>query len=183
MLGPTGIGILYGKERLLDAMPAFLGGGSMIHQVTRDGFTPATLPHKFEAGTPPIVQAVGLAAAIDYLKGIGLEAIMQHERQLTRHAHQLLERIPGLRILGPDAEHKSGIITFVMEGVHPDDLSRLLDVQGIAVRAGHHCAMPLHSRLNISASCRASFYLYNSLDEVTALADELARIQQKFGSR
>jgi cysteine desulfurase/selenocysteine lyase len=172
MLGPTGIGVLYGKSALLEQMPPFLGGGSMIHQVTKQGFTPADLPHKFEAGTPPIVQAIGLGAAVEYLEQFGLPQIMQHERQLVRRAHQLLPGIPGLRILGPDPEHKGGIVTFVLDKVHPDDLSRLLDVQGIAVRAGHHCAMPLHARLGLSASCRASFYLYNRLDEVETLADE-----------
>jgi cysteine desulfurase/selenocysteine lyase len=162
-------------------MPPFLGGGSMIHQVTQGGFTPAALPHKFEAGTPPIVQAIGLHAAIDYLNSIGLENVMQHERQLTRHAHALLQSIPGLRILGPDPEHKAGIVTFVHDGIHPDDLSRLLDVQGIAVRAGHHCTMPLHARLRVSASCRASFYLYNSLADVEALASALSDAQKRFG--
>jgi cysteine desulfurase/selenocysteine lyase len=163
MLGPTGIGVLYGKEKLLDKMPPFLGGGSMIHRVTLDGFTPADLPHKFEAGTPPIVQAIGLGAAIEYLKQVGLAAVREHELQLTRHAHELLAPITGLRIFGPAPEEKGGIVTFALAGVHPDDLSRLLDVQGIAVRAGHHCAMPLHERLGVSASCRASFYLYNTL--------------------
>ncbi|XRN68800.1 aminotransferase class V-fold PLP-dependent enzyme [Anatilimnocola sp. NA78] len=180
MLGPTGIGVLYGKESLLNSMPPFLGGGSMIHRVTLTGFTSADLPHKFEAGTPPIVQAIGLGAAVKYLNQIGLENILQHERQLVHRAHELLSAIPGLRILGPDPEFKSGIVTFVLDGVHPDDLSRLLDVQGIAVRAGHHCAMPLHARLGISASCRASFYLYNSLDEVQTLASELTQIQKRF---
>lgn len=180
LLGPTGIGVLYGKEKLLAAMPPFLGGGSMIHRVTREGFTAADLPHKFEAGTPPIVQAIGLGAAIDYLRNIGLTSIREHELQLTRRAHELLAPIPGLRILGPAPEEKGGIVTFVLAGVHPDDLSRLLDVQGIAVRAGHHCAMPLHERLGVSASCRASFYLYNTLQEVESFAAELVQIQKRF---
>jgi cysteine desulfurase/selenocysteine lyase len=180
MLGPTGIGVLYSKENLLDKMPPFLGGGSMIHRVTLDGFTPADLPHKFEAGTPPIVQAIGLGAAISYLQKIGLPAVREHELQLTRHAHALLATIPGLRIFGPAPEEKAGIVTFALAGVHPDDLSRLLDVQGIAVRAGHHCAMPLHERLGVSASCRASFYLYNTLSEVETLATELTQIQKRF---
>jgi cysteine desulfurase/selenocysteine lyase len=180
MLGPTGIGVLYGKEELLNKMPPFLGGGSMIHRVTLDGFTPADLPHKFEAGTPPIVQAIGLGAAIQYLQRIGLAAIREHELQLTRHAHELLAPIPGLRIFGPATEEKGGIVTFALAGVHPDDLSRLLDVQGIAVRAGHHCAMPLHERLGVSASCRASFYLYNTLAEVEVFAAELTQIQKRF---
>jgi cysteine desulfurase/selenocysteine lyase len=180
LLGPTGIGVLYGKEALLQEMPAFLGGGSMIHRVTREGFTPADLPHKFEAGTPPIVQAVGLGSAIQYLQQQGLANIREHELQLTRLAHELLAPIPGLRILGPAPELKGGIVTFALSGVHPDDLSRLLDVQGIAVRAGHHCAMPLHERLGVSASCRASFYLYNTPAEVESLAAELSQIQKRF---
>jgi cysteine desulfurase/selenocysteine lyase len=180
MLGPTGIGVLYGKEQLLDKMPPFLGGGSMIHRVTLDGFTPADLPHKFEAGTPPIVQAIALGSAISYLRRVGLAEIREHELQLTRHAHALLAPIPGLRIFGPAPEEKGGIVTFALAGVHPDDLSRLLDVQGIAVRAGHHCAMPLHERLGVSASCRASFYLYNTLAEVETLAEELTQIQKMF---
>jgi cysteine desulfurase/selenocysteine lyase len=180
MLGPTGIGVLYGKEKLLAAMPPFLGGGSMIHRVTLEGFTPADLPHKFEAGTPPIVQAIGLGAAIQYLQKIGLPRIREHELQLTRHAHELLAAIPGLQIFGPAPEEKGGLVTFALDGVHPDDLSRLLDVQGIAVRAGHHCAMPLHERLGVSHSCRASFYLYNTLAEVESLARELTAIQKRF---
>jgi cysteine desulfurase/selenocysteine lyase len=180
MLGPTGIGILYGKESLLTDMPAFLGGGSMIDRVTRDGFTPALLPHKFEAGTPPIVQAIGLGAAVDYLREQGLDRIRQHELQLTRRAHELLAEIPGLRIFGPAPELKGGIVTFALDGLHADDLSRLLDAQGIAVRAGHHCAMPLHERLGVSATCRASFYLYNTLEEVELLAAELTSIQKRF---
>ncbi len=180
MLGPTGIGILYGKEKLLEEIPPFLGGGSMIHRVTLDGFTPADLPHKFEAGTPPIVQAIGLGAAIGYLRRFGMTKIREHELQLTRYAHELLLPIPGLRIVGPAPEEKGGIVTFALDGVHPDDLSRLLDVQGIAVRAGHHCAMPLHEKLGVSASCRASFYLYNTLAEVESLATELTAIQKRF---
>ena len=180
MLGPTGIGVLYGKEKLLDSMPPFLGGGSMIHRVTREGFTPADLPHKFEAGTPPVVQAIGLGAAIGYLQQQGLDKIRDHELQLTRRAHELLASIPGLRIYGPAPELKGGLVTFALAGVHADDLSRLLDVQGIAVRAGHHCALPLHERLGISASCRASFYLYNSPAEVEFFATELAQIQKRF---
>lgn len=180
MLGPTGIGALYGKERLLDEMPPFLGGGSMIHRVSRAGFTPADLPHKFEAGTPPVVQAIGLGAAIGYLQQLDLSRIREHELQLTRRAHELLANIPGLRIFGPAPELKGGLVTFALGGVHPDDLSRLLDVQGIAVRAGHHCALPLHERLGVSASCRASFYLYNTPAEVEYFAAELAAIQQRF---
>ena len=180
MLGPTGIGVLYGKEKLLAAMPPFLGGGSMIDQVTLSGFTPAPLPHKFEAGTPPIVPAIGLGAAIQYLQQIGLARVREHELQLTRHAHELLSPIPGLRIFGPAPEEKGGLVTFAMEGLHADDLSRLLDAQGIAVRAGHHCAMPLHERLGVSHTCRASFYIYNTLADVESLARELTAVQKRF---
>ncbi len=180
MFGPTGIGVLYGKEALLDQMPPFLGGGSMIHRVTLEGFTPADLPHKFEAGTPPIVQAIGLGAAIGYLQEQGLANIRQHELQLTRQAHQLLESIAGLQIWGPSPAEKGALVSFTLAGLHPDDLSRLLDARGIAVRAGHHCAMPLHARLGIPASCRASFALYNTPEEVENLAVELTQIQQRF---
>jgi cysteine desulfurase/selenocysteine lyase len=170
MLGPSGVGVLYGREELLDRMPPFLGGGSMIKRVTTEGFEPADLPYKFEAGTPVIVPAIGLGKAIHYLQKIGMQSVRAHELLLTRHAHSRLADIPGLRILGPEPEHKGGIVTFVMDGIHPDDISKALDIQGIAVRAGHHCAMPLHERLGITASTRASFYLYNTLEEVERLA-------------
>jgi len=152
----------------------------MIKQVTTEGFTPADLPYKFEAGTPVIVPAIGMGKAIQYLQKIGMESIRAHELLLTRHAHTLLSDIPGLKILGPEPEHKGGIVTFVMDGIHPDDISKALDVQGIAVRAGHHCAMPLHERLGISASTRASFYIYNTLDEVARLASGLREVRRIF---
>ncbi len=170
MLGPSGVGVLYGREDLLDRMPPFQGGGSMIKSVTTDGFTPADLPYKFEAGTPVIVPAIGLGKAIQYLQKLGMQSVRAHELLLTRQAHALLAEIPGLRILGPSPEHKGGLVTFVIDGLHPDDISKALDIQGIAVRAGHHCAMPLHDRLGISASTRASFYIYNTLEEVSRLA-------------
>lgn len=170
MLGPSGVGVLYGRESLLDAMPPFLGGGSMIKTVTLDGFTPADLPYKFEAGTPMIVPAIGLGKAIQYLQTIDMERIRQHELVLARLAHELLGEIPGLRILGPAPEKKGGIVSFAIDGVHPDDISKFLDLHGIAIRAGHHCAMPLHHRLGISASSRASFYFYNTPAEVERLA-------------
>jgi cysteine desulfurase/selenocysteine lyase len=178
MLGPSGVGILYGRENLLDRMPPFLGGGSMIKQVTTEGFTPADLPYKFEAGTPVIVPAIGMGKAIQYLQKISMESVRAHELLLTRHAHQLLADIPGLKILGPEPERKGGIVTFTMEGIHPDDISKALDVQGIAVRAGHHCAMPLHDHLGITASTRASFYIYNTPDEVARLAAGLREAQR-----
>jgi cysteine desulfurase/selenocysteine lyase len=170
MLGPSGVGVLYGREDLLDRMPPFLGGGSMIKTVTTESFTPADLPYKFEAGTPVIVPAIGLGKAIQYLQKLGMQSVRAHELLLTRQAHALLAEIPGLRILGPNPEHKGGLVTFVIDGLHPDDISKALDIQGIAVRAGHHCAMPLHDRLGISASTRASFYIYNTPEEVSRLA-------------
>lgn len=179
MLGPSGIGVLYGREELLEAMPPFLGGGSMIRTVTLDGFTPADLPAKFEAGTPPIVPAIGLGSAIEYLQGVGLEQIFAHEQQLAHQAHELLEKIDGLRILGPAPEKKSGTVSFTMEGIHSKDIAVLLDqISGIAVREGHHCAMPLHARFGIPASCRASFYLYNTADEVEQLSAGIRKAQQ-----
>jgi cysteine desulfurase/selenocysteine lyase len=181
MLGPSGVGVLYGREELLERMPPFLGGGSMIKQVTTEGFTPADLPYRFEAGTPMIVPAIGLGKAIHYLQQVGLERVRAHELELTRQAHALLEEIPGLKILGPAPERKGGIVTFVLEGLHPDDVAKALDIQGIAVRSGHHCAMPLHQRLGISASTRASFYLYNTPEEVARLAAGLRNAQHILG--
>ena len=180
MLGPTGIGVLYGRRELLEAMPPFLGGGSMIRRVRTDGFEPADLPAKFEAGTPPIVPAIGLGAAIDYLEAVGLDAIHAHEQMLATAAHEALDRIGGVRFLGPPPEAKAGIVSFVLEGIHPHDIAQVLDSRGIAVRAGHHCTMPLHKRLGITASTRASFYLYNTLEEVTALAEGLAEVKRIF---
>jgi cysteine desulfurase/selenocysteine lyase len=170
MLGPSGVGVLYGRDDLLDRMQPFHGGGSMIKSVTTEGFVPADLPYRFEAGTPVIVPAIGLGKAIQYLQKLGMESVRAHELALTRQAHELLAEIPGLRIFGPAPERKGGIVTFALEGIHPDDLSKALDIQGIAVRAGHHCAMPLHERLGLSASTRASFYLYNTPEEVARLA-------------
>ncbi len=173
MLGPTGVGVLYGRRELLEAMPPFLGGGGMIRRVRLDSFDPAELPDKFEAGTPPIVPAIGLGTAIDYLNNVGLDRIHEHEQRLTRHAHTLLGAMKGVRILGPTPELKGGIVSFTVEGVHPHDVAHLLDRQGVAVRAGHHCAMPLHKRLGIVATSRASFYLYNTLAEVDMLAEAI----------
>lgn len=174
MAGPTGIGVLYGRPELLDRMEPFLGGGSMIGTVGRDGFTPAPVPARFEAGTPPIVQAIGLAAAARYLMSLGLERIHAHEQELTRAAMQQLSAIPGLRILGPTADQRAGLISFSCEGVNSQDLGKLLDLRGIATRAGHHCAMPLHQHLGLANSLRASFWIYNSLAEVGLLAEGLA---------
>ncbi len=175
MLGPSGIGVLYGKRALLDSMPAFLGGGSMIHTVSTEGFTPAALPSKFEAGTPPIVPAIGLGAAIDYINHIGLDRIHHHKQLLARHAQEMLATVPGIRFLGPSIEKRSGIVAFNIDGIHADDLSKVLDSQGVAIRAGNHCAMPLHASLSIQASARASFYIYNTVSDAEKLADAVRK--------
>ncbi|MCE5267425.1 MAG: cysteine desulfurase [Planctomycetaceae bacterium] len=176
MLGPSGVGVLYGKRDLLEAMPPFMGGGGMISEVTLEGFRPLYLPGKFEAGTPPIVPAVALSAAIDYLGAVGLEAIAAHERLLTQRTHEVLESVGGLRIIGPAPEHKAGIVSFVFASGRPSghDVAQFLDRYGIAVRTGHHCTMPLHKRFGVSATVRASFYLYNTLAEVDKLGEALA---------
>jgi len=173
MLGPSGIGILYAKESLLEAMPPFMGGGSMINTVDTAGFTPAMLPAKFEAGTPPIAPAIALTAAIEYLEKVGLSRIHAHELALTEYAHELVRELPEVRILGPEPAKKGGILSFHVAGVAPMDIAEIVDQQGIAIRAGHHCAMPLHDRLGIAASARASFYLYNTRSEVEAFASAL----------
>ncbi len=183
MLGPTGIGVLYGREELLDAMPAFLGGGSMINRVWPDRFTPAELPAKFEAGTPPIAPAIALGAAIDYLNLIGLENVARHEHELCRYAYQRLLEIEGLHILGPSPEYRAGLVSFTLPEPHAHDIAQLLDEQGIAVRAGHHCTWPLHDRLGIPASTRASFYLYNTPAEVDLLVEVVAKIRERFRPR
>lgn len=180
MLGPSGVGILYGKRELLDAMPPFMGGGSMIRRVRIDGFEPADLPAKFEAGTPPIVPAIGLGAAIDYLNAVGLDVIHRHEQRLTRRAYEVLETIGGVRFLGPAPELKAGIVSFTLQNMHAHDTAQLLDRAGVAVRAGHHCTMPLHKRLSCTASTRASFYLYNTLEEVDVFARALEEALRLF---
>ena len=185
MMGPSGVGILWGRQELLDAMPPFLGGGSMIRRVKLDGFETADLPAKFEAGTPPIVPAIGLGAAIDYLNDVGLDNVARHEHGLTEYAHQVLSEMGTLRFLGPAPDSKSGIVSFLFENnrPHAHDIAQLLDRHGIAVRAGHHCAMPLHKRFKVNATARASFYLYNTREEVDRLAEALKQVQQVFRPR
>jgi cysteine desulfurase/selenocysteine lyase len=181
MLGPSGVGVLYGKERLLDAMPPFLGGGSMINEVRLDGFTPAALPAKFEAGTPPIVPAIGLGAAIDYLQNVGIDRIHRHEQALVRYAYDALAQVEGLRILGPAPEHRAGLVSFAFERIHAHEFAQVLNDQfGVAVRAGHHCTQPLHAHLGITASTRASFYLYNTPEEIDRLLEGVTRVRQLF---
>ena len=179
LYGPTGIGVLYGKAELLASMPPFLGGGDMIQDVTQDTITYNVPPHRFEAGTPAIIETIGLGAAIDYVTAIGFDAIAAHERVLTDHALSVLSAIDGLRILGT-AQDRGGVISFTMRDVHAHDIATLLDRQGIAVRAGHHCAEPLMGRLGVTSTARASFAVYTTLGEIDALAAGLRRVQQVF---
>jgi cysteine desulfurase / selenocysteine lyase len=182
MCGPTGIGVLWARRELLEEMPPFLGGGEMIETVWMDRSTYAAPPHKFEAGTMPIAQAVGLGAAVDYLSDVGLQAVQAHEHDLLRRALAALTEIEGLRILGPaEPADRGGAISFTVAGVHPHDVSQVLDDRGVAVRAGHHCAWPLHRAMGVQASTRASFYLYNTPEEVDALADGIRAAQKFFG--
>ncbi len=180
MCGPTGIGVLYGKASLLEAMPPFLGGGDMIREVKLRSFRPNTVPHKFEAGTPAIAEAVGLEAAVDYLEGLGMTQIAEHEHAVVEYALERLEEVPGLKTLGPAANERGGVVSFIVDGIHPHDVAQILDRYGIAVRAGHHCAQPLHERLGITASTRASFYLYSLKEEVDALVDALYEVKKVF---
>ncbi len=184
MLGPTGIGVLWGSYDLLAELPPFLGGGEMIEVVEMARSTYAPPPHRFEAGTPPIAQAVGLGAAIDYLDGIGMAAIAEHEQELTSHALAKLTAIEGLSILGPTAAVDRGsAISFNLDGVHPHDVMQVLDSRGVAIRGGHHCARPLHKRLGYQSSTRASSYLYTTPAEIDALADALVFTRDYFAPR
>jgi cysteine desulfurase/selenocysteine lyase len=183
MLGPTGIGVLWAREELLTDMRPFMGGGAMISDVTLEGFTPNVTPWKFEAGTPPIAEAVGLEAAIDYLQGLGLEAIRDHEVRLTRYALTALEDALGdrLTVYGPpEADQRAGLISFSLDGVHPHDVADVLDRGRVCVRAGHHCAKPLMRRLGIAATTRASFYVYNDEADVDQLVTGLRSIVELF---
>jgi cysteine desulfurase/selenocysteine lyase len=179
--GPTGIGVLYGKFELLNKMPPFLGGGEMIKKVLLHSFTPNDVPHKFEAGTPAIAEAIGLHAALDYVDGLGRDKIAAHEREIITYALKRLDEVPGVKVIGPDASHKGGVAAFTLDGIHPHDIAQVLDQDGIAVRAGHHCAMPLHDKFNIPATTRASFYLYNTANEVDLLIEGLYKVKRYFG--
>ena len=181
MVGPTGIGALYGKKQLLEEMPPFLGGGDMIKTVHLDGFLPNSLPHKFEAGTPAIAEAVGFGAAVDYLTSVGMGAVAEHEHEVTEYALERLEEVPGLKVFGPGAQDKGGVASFTFDGVHPHDVAQILDQDGVAIRAGHHCAQPLHEKFGISATSRASFYLYNTKEEVDKLIEGLYKVKEIFG--
>jgi cysteine desulfurase / selenocysteine lyase len=179
LLGPTGIGVLYGRESLLERMPPHQGGGGMIETVTVERSTWAPLPAKFEAGTPMIAQAIGLGAAVDYVDEIGLAAIAQWERELLAYATERLSRIEGLRVIGTAAT-KATVLSFVLDGVHPHDLGTVLDNEGIAIRAGHHCAQPVMRHFGIPATARASFAFYNTMEEIDLLADGVARAKRMF---
>jgi cysteine desulfurase/selenocysteine lyase len=179
LYGPTGIGVLWGRRDLLDRMPPFLGGGDMISSVTYEQSTWAAVPHKFEAGTPAILEGIGLKAAIDYVQAIGYDAIAAHEASLTEHALSRLATVDGLRIIGR-AQDRGGVVSFTMEKAHAHDVATLLDRQGIAVRAGHHCAEPLMHRLNLDSTARASFGIYTTHAEIDALADGLVRVREFF---
>jgi cysteine desulfurase/selenocysteine lyase len=179
VFGPTGIGILYGRQELLDAMEPYQGGGDMIRTVTFEETTYNDLPHKFEAGTPNIVGAIGLAAALNYVSSLGIDAIAAHEDDVVAYATDQVAAIPGTRIIGTAAD-KSGIISFLMDGVHPHDIGTVLDSQGVAIRAGHHCTMPLMKRFGVAATSRASFALYNTKEEADALVAAIWKVKEMF---
>ncbi len=182
MCGPTGIGVLWGRLSLLEELPPFLGGGEMIEVVTMEKSTYAAVPHKYEAGTPPIAQAVALGTAVDYLSAIGMASVAAHEHVITAYALERLAALPAVRILGPaEAVDRGGAISFALDGVHPHDVAQVLDSAGVAVRAGHHCGRPIHQRFGISASTRASSYLYTTTSEIDAMIDALEQAKRFFG--
>jgi cysteine desulfurase/selenocysteine lyase len=178
--GPTGIGVLYGRREMLERMAPFQGGGEMIVEVTQDEVSYADPPHRFEAGTPPIAQAIGLGAAVSYMERVGRRAIAAHEADLCAYAHQRLGRINSLRIFG-EAPGKGAIVAFEMQGIHAHDVSMVIDRQGVAVRAGTHCAQPLLKRFGVTSTCRASFAMYNTRQEIDALAEALEAARKFFG--
>ncbi|MFQ5341106.1 MAG: cysteine desulfurase [Anaerolineae bacterium] len=181
MCGPTGIGVLYGKRGLLEAMPPFMGGGDMIREVFLESSTWNELPWKFEAGTPAIAQAIGMGFAVDYLNGLGMEMVHAHERELVQYALDALSQVGGLTLYGPPAEMRGGVATFNIPGVHPHDVATILDSEGVAIRAGHHCAQPLMRRYDVPATVRASFYVYNLREEIDVLIDGLDKAKAIFG--
>lgn len=181
MCGPTGIGALYGRTKLLEEMPPFMGGGEMIKEVKLRSFRPNSIPAKFEAGTPAIAESVGFGSAVDYLSNLGMEAVAAHEHEITEYALERLEEVPGVRVFGPSADQKGGVTSFTFDGVHPHDVAQILDRDGIAVRAGHHCAQPLHDKFGIPATTRASFYLYSTKEEVDKLVEGIYKVKKVFG--
>ena len=181
MVGPTGIGVLYGSLDLLDKMPPFMGGGEMIKSVELRSFKSNDLPHKFEAGTPAIAEGIGFGAAIDYLLSIGMDKIEEHEHKLTLYALDKISQIPDLTILGPAEDKRGGVVAFYIDGIHAHDVAQILDGQGIAVRAGHHCAQPLHKKFNLPATTRASMYLYNTTEDIDKLVMGIQKVKDIFG--
>jgi cysteine desulfurase/selenocysteine lyase len=183
MCGPTASGVLYGKRNLLEAMPPFFGGGEMIREVRAESFTCNDLPYKFEAGTPNIAESIGLGIAVDYLQKIGLDKIRQHEKEITGYALERLQEFVEIKIYGPlDVEKRGGLVAFTFSDIHPHDLATFFDQEGVAIRAGHHCAMPLHQHLKIGATARASFYLYNTREEVDVFIATLQKAKKFFGA-
>jgi cysteine desulfurase/selenocysteine lyase len=183
MLGPF-VGVLYGKRALLETMEPFLAGGDMIRQVYLDHSTWNELPWKFEAGTPAIAEAIGLGAAVDYLTALGMDNVRAHEQELTAYALEKFRTLDGVRVLGPsDAAERGGVIAFDISGVHPHDVAQIFDREGLCVRAGHHCAMPLHEHYGLAATTRASFYVYNTLEEVDVLVETIRKVQSIFKPR
>jgi cysteine desulfurase/selenocysteine lyase len=180
LYGPTGIGVLYGRRKVLERMDPFLCGGNMIRRVRKESSDFADIPARFEAGTSPIAQAIGLGTAVDYVAALGFDAIAEHEHGLTVAAYTQLSKIRGLKILGPDVEHRGSILSFTVEGIHPHDMAELLDRRGVAGRAGHHCTMPLHELLKVNATTRASFAFYNTLPEVDALCEAIENARKVF---
>ena len=180
MCGPSGIGVLWGRAELLEAMEPFLLGGHMINSVRIDRTTWGELPHKFEAGTSPIAEAVGLGAAVDYIRGAGLDKIEAHEHELVAYALGRMAEVPGITLYGPPAERRAGVVSFNLEGIHPHDVAQILDMQGVAIRAGHHCCQPLMHKLGVQATNRASFYLYTLQEEIDQLVEGLAAVRKVF---
>lgn len=180
MCGPTGIGVLYGKQAILEAMPPWMGGGDMIREVKMESSKWNTLPYKFEAGTPAIAEVIGLGAAVEYLEQVGMAWVHTQEQALVTYAYERLSQIEGLQILGPEPDARAGVLAFSFETIHPHDLAAILDMEGVAVRAGHHCAQPIHDKLGVVASARASFYFYNTPAEVDALAAALEKAVDVF---
>jgi cysteine desulfurase/selenocysteine lyase len=180
--GPTGIGVLHGRHELLEAMPPFIGGGHMISSVSFDEIRFAEVPAKFEAGTSPIVEAVGLGAAVDWLAGLGMDAVRAHERELAAYALDRLAEVPGLTVFGPsDADGRGALVSFALEHAHPHDVAEIIGAQGVCVRAGHHCAQPLMKRLGVGATTRASFAVHNTREDVDRLIDALGEVERIFG--
>ena len=183
MLGPNGVGVLYGKAQHMDQLPPFLTGGSMVEKVTMEGTTFTEAPQRFEAGTQMTSQVVGLGAAVNYLNDLGMDKVAAHEAELTAYALQQLKTIEGLRIIGPtDAQDRGSAVSFVVEGIHPHDLGQVIDDQGVCIRVGHHCAWPVHTCMNVQATARASFYIYNDLSDVDALVAAIRTAQEFFGT-